>query len=50
MPVKVASLEGRLEVEKAKRLKLTGLCKSRDHTLGLYPEACNGLSLVRRVD
>ncbi|GFY81662.1 hypothetical protein Acr_01g0014700 [Actinidia rufa] len=34
--VKTTSLVVRLEVHKAKRLKLTSLCKSKDQTLGLY--------------
>ena len=39
-----------MEVDKAKRLKLTSLCKSRDQTLGLHLGAYRGLPLVRRVD
>ena len=48
--VEAHSLLSRLEVDNAKRLKLTSLCKSRDQILGLHPGACRGLPLVRRVD
>ena len=44
--VEASSLVSILEVDKAKGLKLTSLCKSRD----LHPGACRGLPLMRRVD
>ncbi|GFZ04502.1 hypothetical protein Acr_17g0000740 [Actinidia rufa] len=48
--VEASSLVNRLEVDNAKRMKLTSLCKSRDQTLGPHLGACKALPLVRRVD
>ncbi|GFZ04509.1 hypothetical protein Acr_17g0000810 [Actinidia rufa] len=47
--VEASSLVSRLEVDKAKWMKLTSHFKSRDQTLGLHPGACKDLPLVRRV-
>ena len=48
--VETSSLVSRLEANKAKRLKLTSLCKFRDQTLGIYPGTCKCLSVVWRID